>query len=499
MNRAEYANAVRDLLAIEVDTSDLPADDSAYGFDNVADALGVSPLLLESYMTTARKVSRLAIGNASPAPVTTTYKTPEDLTQDYAFAALPLGTRGGIRIDEYLPATGEYEIRVRLRRQPTGQIRGIGEEHRVELAVDGERVELFAVGSEDAYKPLIVNTQNPTQTLSKSFTADEHMHVRLPLQAGEHTITAAFVGRPAALSEVTTQPFLRSYIGGGGLSLPDVEWVTITGPFETQRRRRRTPRAGAGSSPAIRSRPSYELSCATGILGRLARLAYRRPPAARGDGGAARLLPARTRGRRLRERHRARVALPARESAVRVPLRVRARVWRRPRPRPRPATSSRSRTSTSPRGSRSSSGAASPTPSCSTRRRPDVCSDPDELRRQVRRMIADDRSSALVANFAGQWLYLRNLASAVPDPSSFPDFDDNLRRVDADRDRALLREHPARRPQRGRAPRPPTTRSSTSAWRATTEWPASTATASAASPSPTPTAAACSATPASSP
>ena len=383
MNRAEYANAVRDLLAIDVDTSDLPADDSAYGFDNVADALGVSPLLLESYMTTARKVSRLAIGNASPAPVTTTYKTPEDLTQDYAFAALPLGTRGGIRIDEYLPATGEYEIRVRLRRQPTGQIRGIGEEHRVELAVDGERVELFAVGSEDAYKPLIVNFQNPTQTLSKSFTADEHMHVRLPL-AGRRAHHHRRLRRPA-----------RGALRGDGAAVPA---QLHRGRRAEPARRRvgdaspgRSRRSDAPAETESRRRifschpesPSYELSCATSILGRLARLAYRRPPLPeemeellgfyrRGRESSTcvgeRLLPAPSRAASS-SRCASCSRVPSSCSASSPSPIPAMRCWRRRRDRRRLR---RSPTSTSRRGSRSSSGAASPTPSCSTLRRPAV-------------------------------------------------------------------------------------------------------------------------------
>ena len=116
MNRTEYRNAVRDLLAVDADVSALPADDSTYGFDNIADALGVSPLLIESYVTTARKVSRLAVGSPAIPAATITRKTPEDLTQDYHLRDLPLGTRGGVRFEEHFPVDAEYELRVRLRR-----------------------------------------------------------------------------------------------------------------------------------------------------------------------------------------------------------------------------------------------------------------------------------------------------------------------------------------------------------------------------------------------
>ena len=275
MNRTEYRNAVRDLVGVEVDVSALPADDAAYGFDNVADSLGVSPLLLESYVGTARKISRLAVGNPRVMPVATTYRAPADLTQDYHLRQLPLGTRGGLQIHEYLSVDGSYEIRVRLRRRSTGQIRGINEEHHLELSVDGEQLGLFAVGGGDVYKPTIVNKQNPTQTLSKSFTADEHMQVRIPLSAGDHIITAAFVGKPSVLSEQISRPFLRSHVGGG-LNLPDVAEVIVTGPFEASR-----PSGSSASRKRIfLCKPAAleeELSCANTILKALGRRAYRRP------------------------------------------------------------------------------------------------------------------------------------------------------------------------------------------------------------------------------
>ena len=236
MNRTEYRNAVRDLLGVDADVSALPADDSTYGFDNIADALGVSPLLIESYVTTARKVSRLAVGSPAIPAVTVTHKTPEDLTQDYHLRDLPLGTRGGVRVAEHFPVDAEYEIRVRLRRTAVGAIRGIGEEHRVELTLDGERVALFLVGSEDAYRPIVINEQNPGQTATKAFTADESMRVRLPITAGRHEIVASFVGRPAALSEEVARPFLRSYVGTSSRrGLPDVDSVLIAGPFDAVR------------------------------------------------------------------------------------------------------------------------------------------------------------------------------------------------------------------------------------------------------------------------
>ena len=421
MNRTEYRNAVRDLLGVDADVSALPADDSTYGFDNIADALGVSPLLIESTVTTARKVSRLAVGSPAVPAATVTHKTPEDLTQDYHLRGLPLGTRGGVRVSEHFPVDAEYEIRVRLRRTAVGAIRGIGEEHQVELTLDGERVALFPVGSADAYRPVVINEQNPGQTATKAFTADEAMRVRLPITAGRHEIVAAFVGRPAALSEEVARPFLRSYVGTSSRrGLPDVDRVLIAGPFDAVR---------PGDTPSRRRiftcRPdgaADELPCARSILSRLGRLAYRRS------------LEAPELGRLLdfyREGSRDDGFEAGIELALRFVLASPQFIFRL---ESEPADVE--------------AGAVYPLADLDLASRlsfflwssiPDDellaaaeggrLGDPAELTRQVRRMLADPRAAALVENFAGQWLYLRNLGNTHPDPPTFPDFDDNLRRA----------------------------------------------------------------------
>ena len=421
MNRAEYRNAVRDLLALDADVSALPADDSTFGFDNIADALGVSPLLLESYVTTARKISRLAVGSPVIPTVTTTYKTPEDLTQDYHLRELPLGTRGGIRVAEHFPVDAEYEIRVRLRRTAVGTIRGIGEEHHLELTLDGERIGLFPIGSEDAYTALVVNEQNPGQTVSRAFTADEGMRVRLPIPAGRHEIVAAFVGKPAALSEETRKPFLRSYVASNSRrGLPDVDSVLIAGPFDPRR-----PDDTPSRQRIFTCRPEAlgdAAPCARSILSRLGRLAYRRPLEAP---EIDRLLAFYEDGSRD----------GGFESGIELALRFLLA-----------SPQFIFRLETEPDDL--DAGAVYPVADLDLASRlsfflwssiPDdellavaergELSAPDELRRQVRRMLADPRASALVENFAGQWLYLRNLANTHPDPPTFPDFDDNLRRA----------------------------------------------------------------------
>ena len=419
MNRAEYRNAVRDLLALDVDVSALPADDSAYGFDNIADALGVSPLLLESYVTAARKISRLAVGNPAIPPVTTTFKTPKDLTQDYHLRELPLGTRGGLRVEEFFPVDADYDIRIRLRRTAGGTIRGLLEEHHLELTLDGERVGLFAVGGPDAYKATVVNKQNPGQTVSKAFTADEHMRVRLPIAAGHHSIVATFVGKPSALSEQAQMPFLRSYVSANSRSgLPDVDRMLIAGPFEAAR-----PNDTPSRERIFSCRPTGsddELSCAQTILSMLGRLAYRRPL----EGPELdRILGFYGEGR----------SQDGFEAGIELALRF---ILASPqfifRLEAEPADLEPG--DVYPLADLDLASRLSfflwssiPDDELLTVAERGQLSDQGEIARQVRRMLADPRATAVVENFAGQWLYLRNLSITNPDPPTFPDFDDNLR------------------------------------------------------------------------
>ena len=323
MNRAEYRNAVRDLLALDVDVSALPADDSTYGFDNIADALGTSPLLLESYVTMARKISRMAIGSTGIPPVTTTYMTPEDLTQDYHLRDLPLGTRGGLRVEQYFAVDAEYQIRVRLRRTATGSIRGIAEEHQLELMLDGQRIGLFPVGGKDAYRPVVANEQNPAQTASKAFTADEPMRVRMKIPAGRHTVVAAFVGKPAGAvraAQQTVPPQLR--VGEPSNRTARRRSAADHGPIRSGAADRHAqPRANL-QLPSRDTRRGEPLRPLDPVAARPPRVspAPRRIRAR----SAARVLRRREAAQRLRRRHRARAAVHAEQPAVHLPARIRA-------------------------------------------------------------------------------------------------------------------------------------------------------------------------------
>ena len=419
MNRAEYKNAVRDLLALDVDVSALPADDATSGFDNIADALGSSPLLLESYVTQARKISRLALGSPTIPAVTTTHMTPEDLTQDYQLRDLPLGTRGGMRVEEYFPVDAEYDLRVRLRRTAGGTIRGILEEHQVELTLDGQRVGLFTLGGKDSYRPTVVNEQNPAQTASKAFTADEHMHVRLPIAAGRHTIIAAFVGKPPVLSEQPTKPFLRSYVSANPQAgLPDVDRVMVTGPFDAARPTETPSRAKIFTCRP--TAPSDERACARTILSRLGRLAYRRPL----EPSEVDLVLSFYDKERLQSDFEGGIEL-----ALRYILTSPQFIFRLEGEPGNLLVGSVYPVSNLDLASRLSFflWSSIPDEALLTAATRGELSNPTKLHQQVRRMLVDPRASALVENFAGQWLYLRNLTSTRPDPPTFPDFDDNLR------------------------------------------------------------------------
>ena len=417
LNRTEYANAVRDLLALDVDvTTLLPPDDSTHGFDNIADALGVSPLLLESYVVAARKISRLAVANPAIPPSAETYVGAHDETQDTHRDGMPFGTRGGLRVEHHFPVDGEYEVRVRLERSQRDDVRGLHEPHDLELAVDGRRVRLFALdGGPHMYRQLVYDGETP------ALTADDHLVLRIPVRAGPHAVTATFPVKSFGVSESLSRPLLRSYPSPNLVAgLPAVSRIIVTGPLAA---------AGRGDTPARRRiftcRPDGadgEAACAEAIVAALARRAYR---------GLA--TPADV--RELLGFYAAGRARGGFEAGIEAAL------WRLlaspkfifrfefdpPDARPRAAY----RLGDLELASRLSFFLWSSIPDeqlLAVAERGGLRS-PGGLERQVRRMLAHPRAAALVDNFAGQWLYLRNLEHVVPEPRRFRNFDNNLRRA----------------------------------------------------------------------
>jgi hypothetical protein len=249
LNRIEYANAVRDLLAVEINAPDLlPADDSSYGFDNIAGVLKTSPALMERYLNAARVISRLAVGSPPPASTAAVYRVPAEVQQHDRLASLPFGTRGGALIRHVFPLDADYEIKVSL-----SNSRAATDGHELEIMIDGARVKLF---------PL---------------TSGEPTEVRIAVRAGAHDIGVTFLRTALDLVEQVREPFPNpdapSGTGGQAGPLPSVSSITVlgpqnaTGPGDTPSRRR-----VFACSPAW---ASEEAACAKTIMTKLARRAYR--------------------------------------------------------------------------------------------------------------------------------------------------------------------------------------------------------------------------------
>ena len=416
LNRVEYANAVRDLLGLDVDVASvLPPDDAAFGFDNVADALGSSPALLQAYLTAARRIGALATGETR-GPDSATYTVRQDLSQDQHLEGLPLGTVGGGSFDHTFPADGEYEFQIRLYRTNLSAIRGLEDPHQIELTVDGERKLFTRIGGEADLVPL---QKNPTDTSDKLEAT--RLRVRVPMKAGRHTVAAAFVEEvPPLLETNRLQRFLRDFSNPyDAEGAPHVQSITIQGPFD---------RGQSSNPPSARlfvCRPkaaSEEQACAARILSTVARRAYRRPvTAAEKEGLLSFYQQGRERGsfeRGIGFALRRVLASPA------FVFRGEGEPANQPPGRPFYVNDYEL-------ASRLSFFLWSSIPDDELLKLADEgrLRRPEVLARQVSRMVADSRSDALVSNFAGQWLHLRNLRGIVPNSDLFPDFDDNLRQA----------------------------------------------------------------------
>ena len=409
LNRTEYQNAIRDLLALDVDvTALLPRDDASYGFDNVG-AVNLSPSLLERYLSAARKVSRLAVGSPLPAPGSRVVVLPADLTQEDHFDGLPFGTRGGVAVDHNFPLDGEYEIQVRLSRNRNENVEGLTEPHELELTLDGERLRVFE----------IVPNRNELHGYYADEDVDKGLVVRLPVDAGPRVVGAAFLKKSSALIETERQPYDAHFnMDRHPRTQPAVRSVAIAGPFEA---------TGAGDTPSRRrifvcspSVPAEETACAGTIIENLARRAYRRPVSSADL--AAPLA--------FYERGRAHGGFDdGIELALRALLTSTEFLFRVERDPDGLAPGSPYRLSDVELASRLSFFLWSSLPDdelLDLAARGEL-GKPDVLEAQVGRMLADPRAESLATNFAGQWLHLRNLAASRPNLRRYPDFDDNLR------------------------------------------------------------------------
>jgi hypothetical protein len=396
LNRVEYANAIRDLLALNVDPAGLlPPDDSADGFDNNSDVLSVSPVLLERYLSAAATISALAVGDPKIIAGSEMYRIRGDASQTGQDEALPPGTRGGLMARHTFPLDGEYVIKVKLLEINLGSIRGLEYEHQLEVTVDGERVLLAPVGGPKDYTESSLNATNVVNSLA------ERLQVRVKLKAGQRPVGAAFLMKNAAQGANRLQNFERStLIATDHLGLPHVENITITGPFNP---------TGVSDTPIRRrlfvcrpAKAADESACAKRIISTLARRAYRRPVT---EADVTSLMSFYDAGRREGSFDRG-VELATR--AVLVSPKFVFRVERDPAG---VTPGSPYRVSDVDLASRLSFFLWSSIPDDELL---DLASrgqlnKPAVLDAQVRRMLADPRAQALVDNFAGQWLHIRNL------------------------------------------------------------------------------------------
>jgi cytochrome c551/c552 len=417
LNRAEYANAIRDLLGLEVDVASLlPPDDAAYGFDNVAEVLGSSPALLQAYLAAARKISTVAVGDPRVGVNRETYLTRQDLSQDQHLDGLPLGTQGGLTASHTFTVDGDYEFQVRLWRTNLSAMRGLQDPHQVEVAIDGERILLATIGGPED----LVNLQKNPTAASDDIEA-KRLRVRVHVKAGTRTVAAAFLEEtPWTLETMRLQPFLRDFNSPyAAEGEPHVQSLTVQGPYNT------TPGANVPAARLFVCRPSNSLSesgCGRRIISTIGRRAYRHPLSqAEIDG--------------LMDFYRTGRANATFNDGIEFALR---RILASPSFVFRPERESATAAPGAPfsigdfeLASRLSFFLWSSIPDDELLRvaGTGALSRPDVLSAQVRRMLRDPKSTAFVQNFAGQWLQLRNLRGIVPNPETFPDFDDNLRQA----------------------------------------------------------------------
>ena len=421
MNRAEYANAIRDLLALDIDAAALlPPDDESSGFDNIADVLTVSPSLMERYLSASWNISRLAVGNPNIAPSTSVYRVRPDLSQDQHIDGLPPGTRGGILVQHTFPLDGEYIIKLRLWRNTFDLMRGMEDPHDIEIAMDGQRLTLVTAGGREEFLKMAENPGTFGTDL------DQRLTVKVPVKAGPHTHLGDDRPEEPRRRDDMIKPFLRTTIDGLDImGDPSVDRLTIEGPYTADRlgRYRLAPQdlrlqpTGPGGRNGLRH--ADPLVAGAGGLPSPRRQDDRRHV----DGLLSPGPRGRDRQRRLRSRHRVGAAVHPRQSGVPDPLRDRSA-----EPARRNAAY---RLDDLALASRLSFflWSSIPDDQLLTLASQGKLKDPVVLEQQVKRMLADARSKALIANFAEQWLHLRNLKNSVPDLEAFPDFDDNLRQA----------------------------------------------------------------------
>ncbi len=408
LNRTEYANSVRDLLDLTVDVSPLlPTDDMSHGFDNMADALTISPALMEGYIRAASRISRQAVGDTAAQALTSTYSIPRVTSQMRHVDGTPFGTRGGMAVTHNFPADGDYTFRLGFYYVPEGPLFGqnMGKGQQVEIAVNGARVALLDI--------------NPAMTLAKDGIKTPPIHVA----AGPQKISASFISKFDGPVEDEFRPVEQSLVDvstgniPGMTSLPHLHEFSVTGPIKV---------AGISDTPSRRriftchpADSAGEIPCARKILTALARQAYRRPVNANDLEDLLSFYQSARNGADFETGIR---------TALQAILASPEFVFRFERTPAGIAPGTNYRVTDLELASRLSFflWSSAPDEPLLTVAAQGRLHDPVVLETQVRRMLADPRSEALAASFAGQWLHLQNLKDANPDLYLFPNFDKTL-------------------------------------------------------------------------
>jgi uncharacterized protein DUF1592/uncharacterized protein DUF1588/uncharacterized protein DUF1587/uncharacterized protein DUF1595/uncharacterized protein DUF1585 len=407
LTRTEYRNAIRDLLAIDRMPAELdfelllPADNASSGFDNIADLLFVSPVVMERYLAAAQKIARLAIGDMHAPVLVNIHQLSEQQPQDDRVDELSFGTRGGLAVESYFPLDAHYIVEV----ETAGPVR---EPHEIELSVDGARVAIATVGAVDAG--------------SIGGRAPDRVTLQAPITAGPHVVGITFVEHSEALDESLVRLRMRSRG-----ALPAIAMATVRGPYEA---------TGPGDTPSRRrifvctpESEAEERPCAREILSTLARRAYRRAVT---DSDLGDLLP-------FYESGRAEGGFDGGIELALERLLVSPQFLYRIESMPA-GDATNAVASTKP--------AVHPVSDVELASRLSFflwSSIPDDellelaldgrlrapgvLRDQVERMLADPRSESMVTNFAAQWLFLRDVEIKEPDIFLFPDHDVTLRKA----------------------------------------------------------------------
>jgi hypothetical protein len=407
LNRTEYQNAIRDLLALDLDvTSILPGDEAGYGFDNVTVG-NLSPTLLESYLQAAQRVSMAALGVVGKSPGGDLQTLPPDLTQEQQFDDQPLGTHGGMTMKYTFPQDADYDITVRLQRDRNEHVEGIAGTNDVEVMLDGDRVRFVTV--------------RPPGPGNDHSGVDKELSFRLAVKAGPHLVSATLPKKASSVLESGRQPYMAHFNMDRHPRLtPAIYSIAIVGPYDAK---------GPGDTPSRRrilvckpAGPSDENACAKKIFATLTRRAYRRA-ITDGDLQAPMKFYTETRAKGSFDE-----GIEMGLRAVLVSPEFLFRIEQDPNGLAPKAVYHIGEVELASRLS-FFLWSSIPDDELLELAIHNKLGTAAVLEQQVRRMLADDRSRTLVTNFAGQWLYLRNLAAANPDMRIFAGFDDNLRQA----------------------------------------------------------------------